>query len=163
MYYFEDNLDKKFVLKIRREGKFESYARVGLRLLTDDQASQIHLQASGIGILNLLKVSDILMDHFRGRLYRLSYFTFEPCEYCLDMMIAKEQTCMTDDEIRDQAKHSDFRIDLFFNHECDKPKTSIMKIVMNQRMSFYDGLWEESHPGYLKPEFQAPNKLTFGD
>ena len=152
-------LDKKFILNIKLEGKFSSYATVAKRLLTDDKAPQIQLSTCGAAILYLLKVSSILTEYLPG-LHKISYITYSQCHTCQnkrqkyghDGFLEKEQVI---DQFRDKIGRASIV------HHCKDPESFPILLTFNQRISFRDDLWDTKHPGYQRPQVIPHCQMTF--
>lgn len=74
-------IDRKFILNIKVEGSFASYATVAKRLLIDDKAKQIQLSACGAAVLYLFKVSSVLTEYFPS-LHTITFISYTRCHSC---------------------------------------------------------------------------------
>lgn len=77
----EGLIDHKYIINIKLEGTFPSYAKVAKRLLSQERAPCIQLSACGAAVLYLLKVSSLLIEMF-PQLHKITYFTYANCYTC---------------------------------------------------------------------------------
>ena len=158
MEQIEGILDKKFILNIKMEGKFTSYATVAKRLLTDDKAPQIQISACGAAILYLLKVSSILTEFLPG-LHKISYITFSLCHTCRNKKLKNGEEIEEKEQMIANFKNQIGEHSIV--HHCKDPNSFPILITFNQRLSFHTNCWDKNHPGFAKPVVLPNNNFSF--
>jgi len=171
-------IDRKFIINMKIEGSFVSYANYAYRLLTVDRAPEIQLSACGAACLYLLKVSSLLTE-FQPNLHKLTVIDYSTCLSCQNKAkqrwIAKgkgdpEEQLAAKDDFEEAVKGYVHSLDqsLVIDEDCSlldaetDPESKIVHrcndnltfpklIVVKQRLSFHDLGWDKNHPGYEKP------------